>query len=184
MRLTPGAVVPLPQPTPDRDDRRRAGQSLVEFALVLPILLIILFSIIQLGMLFGSNVGLINAVREAARYGSLSPTTASNESANGAAVDAYLRGLLRSSVPAYRSTNLAATSVTYCRYLNPGGTVYSVRLLVSATYGHPLFVPIVSTILDGFDGMPNAYEVTTSERFRVENPPLDAAAVSGMTDCP
>jgi hypothetical protein len=56
--------------------------------------------------------------------------------------------------------------------------------MVSVTYGHPLFLPIISNILDGFDGTPNALEVTTAERFRVENPPLNSSDVSGLSACP
>jgi Flp pilus assembly protein TadG len=175
--LRPAVVQPLGRPG--------SGQSLVEFALVLPILLLILFGIIQMGLLFASNVGLVNAVREAARYGSLSQTTETSAAANGSAVDDYLRDtLLPASVPTYRAANLIATSVTYCGYQNPGGGDWSVRLTVSATYGHPLFLPIVSQILDGFDSTPNALEVTSSERFRVENPPLNPSDVDGLVPCP
>lgn len=43
------------------------GQALVEFALVLLPILLIVVAIIQFGLLFGANVTLTNAVREAAR---------------------------------------------------------------------------------------------------------------------
>ena len=51
-----------------RNGRRRAGgQSLAEFALVAPIFFLLVFSIIQLGLVFGTQNGLVNGVREAAR---------------------------------------------------------------------------------------------------------------------
>lgn len=47
----------------------KAGQSLVEVALGLPILLLILFGAIDLGRLYFSYVTITNASREGARYG-------------------------------------------------------------------------------------------------------------------
>ncbi len=48
--------------------RRRHGQTLVEFALTLPILLVLLFGIIEFGRIFQAWVTLQNAARAAARY--------------------------------------------------------------------------------------------------------------------
>ncbi len=49
-------------------DRRRTGQTLAEFAITLPILLILLFGIIEFGRIFQAWVTLQNAARAAARY--------------------------------------------------------------------------------------------------------------------
>jgi Flp pilus assembly protein TadG len=49
--------------------RRDDGASAVEFALVLPILVLLLFGIISFGLYFAASLGLSNASREAARYG-------------------------------------------------------------------------------------------------------------------
>jgi hypothetical protein len=147
--------------------------------------MLILMSIIQLGFIFGAQIGLINGVREGARYGSLSPTTAANQSTVGAAVQSYLTTrVLSSNVMGYSSSHLQSSSVTYCAYQNPGGSTYSVRLTVSARYGHPLFIPLVGLILDGFDGTTDsALAVTSTERFRVENLPLNASEVATMSPC-
>ncbi len=51
-------------------DRRRTGQTLAEFAITLPILLILLFGIIEFGRIFQAWVTLQNAARAAARYAS------------------------------------------------------------------------------------------------------------------
>jgi len=48
--------------------RRRNGQTLVEFALTLPILLLLLFGIIEFGRIFQAWVTLQNSARAAARY--------------------------------------------------------------------------------------------------------------------
>lgn len=49
------------------------GQSLVEFALVLPILLLMLAGVLDLGRYYHSFILVTNAAREGARYGSMNP---------------------------------------------------------------------------------------------------------------
>jgi Flp pilus assembly protein TadG len=51
--------------------QRRRGQSMVEFALIVPLLLMLIFGIIELGILFSVYVGMTNSAREAARAGSV-----------------------------------------------------------------------------------------------------------------
>lgn len=53
--------------------RERKGQALVEFALVLPLLLLIVFGVLDLGRAFYVSVVLANAAREGARYASRHP---------------------------------------------------------------------------------------------------------------
>ena len=50
-----------------RRRRRNSGQSLVEFALVLPVFLLLLGGIIDFGFMFYSRITVINAAREGAR---------------------------------------------------------------------------------------------------------------------
>lgn len=54
--------------------KRSKGQSLVEFALVMPLLLMILIGIIEFGFMFSNYITLTNASREAARVVSLGGT--------------------------------------------------------------------------------------------------------------
>ena len=54
-----------------RDDR---GQTMVEFALVLPILCVVLFSIIQFGIVYNHYITLTDATRVGARKGAVSRT--------------------------------------------------------------------------------------------------------------
>lgn len=51
----------------------RRGQSLVEFALVLPLLLLLLLGAIDLGRAFNSSISITNAAREGALYGASRP---------------------------------------------------------------------------------------------------------------
>lgn len=54
-----------------RGRRQSAGQSLVEFALVIPIFLLLLFGLIDIGRLVYINNALAEAAREGARWGSV-----------------------------------------------------------------------------------------------------------------
>ena len=53
--------------------RRRGGQSLVEFAVVLPVFLLILAGILDFGLGLYSQMTVINAAREGARLGVVEP---------------------------------------------------------------------------------------------------------------
>lgn len=57
-------------------DKRSAqeGQSLVELALLLPVLLLILVGVLDLGRAFHAYVTVMNAAREGARYAAFHPT--------------------------------------------------------------------------------------------------------------
>lgn len=73
---------------------RDGGQALVEFALVIPVFLLLLFGIIDLGRYVYTANGLNQAAREAARIGSVSlrPECAGNR-------DSCIRQVARSRVP-------------------------------------------------------------------------------------
>jgi Flp pilus assembly protein TadG len=55
--------------------RHVAGQSMVEFALMLPLLVAVMFGIIELGFLLNIYIGLTNSAREAARAGAIYQVT-------------------------------------------------------------------------------------------------------------
>lgn len=50
------------------------GQSLVEFAVMLPLFFMILFGMVDFGRAYSASVTLTNAAREGARYGVISPS--------------------------------------------------------------------------------------------------------------
>jgi hypothetical protein len=55
----------------------QTAQSLVEFALTLPLLLLILLGAVDLGRIYHTYVTITNAAREGARYGTTHPTDTS-----------------------------------------------------------------------------------------------------------
>jgi Flp pilus assembly protein TadG len=54
--------------------RHEHGQEVVEFAIILPLLLLLFFSIFDFGILIFSYDTISNAAREGARYGAVHPT--------------------------------------------------------------------------------------------------------------
>jgi len=54
-----------------RTGKGEGGQSLVEFTLVLPIFLLVLFAIMDFGMAFNAWIAVTNSAREGARLGSV-----------------------------------------------------------------------------------------------------------------
>ncbi len=187
-----------------RPERRDQGQSLVEFALVIPVLAVIVFAIVQFGFLFAGQIGLANAVRDAARTAAVNQgadatrlgvctTTGSLTGTNAQKAYQSLLNRLPVQVPGYQSSRLVAgctavtgytdTSARFCSYRNADGTTYSIRLILTAVYRHPLFVPLVGTIVDAFDGTTdNALKIRATEEMRVENPPLSTSG--GIAACP
>jgi hypothetical protein len=57
-----------------RRDKGEGGQSLVEFAFVLPIFLLVLFAIIDFGMAFHAWIAVTSSAREGGRLGAVHPS--------------------------------------------------------------------------------------------------------------
>ncbi len=59
-----------------RDSRRCRGQNLVEFGLVLPILIVMMLGIVDMGLIYFIRGSVENGAREGGRFGSINaPTT-------------------------------------------------------------------------------------------------------------
>jgi len=58
---------------PGSDERKNNGQSLVEFALGVPLILLLLLGTLDFGQVFFEYIQLRNAVREGASYGARNP---------------------------------------------------------------------------------------------------------------
>lgn len=160
------------------------GQALVEFALLLPLLTILLFGVIQFGFLFGGQIGLINAVREGTRYASTAPI-----SAPSSAVCTQVWNALSRSIPGWTGKTNTVLTYTYQTAADPTlaghPQTYSAFIQVQVIYKHPLFIPIVGSIIDGIDGsVDNKFRVSDSEQMRVETQPMQSApSVGGTTTC-
>lgn len=111
--------------------KENKGQSFVEFALILPILLIIVMGIIEFGLMFNAYLTISNASREAARYGSL----------GGSDIEITERVVLVAS-----HLDETALSVT----VTPASRSRGDMLSVLVSYDYELITPIISNILSPF----------------------------------
>lgn len=155
------------------------GQSLVEFALVAPIFFLMLFAVIELALIMGGQNGLVASARELARYaapfrvGSATDATAVCNNANDPdrGFTQQLNGFMSAQIPGYSPANWSSgdRTVTYSWHPNADGTYY-VQLAIHVRYHHPLYVPLVGGLLDGFDGVSDGkWELDATETMRIEN---------------
>lgn len=150
-------------------NRPQRGQSLVEFALILPVLMLVLMGIIQMGFVFNAYVTISNATREGARTATvylydrnLSVSvndTARNEAARGALNSAM--GMLSRTSPQFANSSswtatnggdTFTTSDLVVAYTVPAGTTdvdtrAGQRVSVSMTYHLDLIIPFIGAIL-------------------------------------
>lgn len=54
--------------------RNESGAAAIEFGIIAPVLLLMLFGLLQLGVMFNAQAGLKNAVAEGARFATIYPT--------------------------------------------------------------------------------------------------------------
>jgi hypothetical protein len=147
---------------------RERGQALVEFALIVPILVLILIAIFQFAYVLETQIGLTNALREAARRAAAAPSP----------TDTWVRlqlegdgtpsnpGLLAQNVQAYVTARAHhPIPVTFCSYTVAGVSGTNYRIDVSISYDHPVFFPILSFVT----GSPTIWNLTGTAEMRLEN---------------
>ncbi len=77
----------------------KQGQSMVEFALILPVMILVIAGIFDLGRAFFASITITNAAREGARFGTLNPvntggmTVAVDNMKNAAVLEAIDSGI-------------------------------------------------------------------------------------------
>lgn len=74
--------------------KKEEGQALVEFALILPILLLLIIAVIDFGWLFMARIRVTNAAREAVRYYAVHKDTGNTEGA----VETKLKAIAKESL--------------------------------------------------------------------------------------
>ena len=147
--------------TESRHRRDDTGASAVEFAMILPLLLLVVFGVINFGFLLAQNATLASAVREGARYGSVNSYGGTHTCANVVSARSRRRQHRRDVRQQGQGGGLAGRQRRCCRGRSrlPGvgrrrhhggqkdeapciGSVpgTSDRLRVEATYVSPLFL--------------------------------------------
>jgi Flp pilus assembly protein TadG len=125
--------------TPIRRPRRRGerAQSLVEFALIFPLFLVLVMGIIDFGWALRDYVTITNAAREGARLGvTLKPTDVNTPPAIRSRAKDYSSGLLPDNGDACGTSNNGAC-VEY-----PDGAQSTYPVKVTVIYNHNLITPI------------------------------------------
>lgn len=92
---------------------RRAGETgaaAVEFALVLPLLAMLLLGVVTVGLAYSNHLAITNAVREGARFGATAPNTGLTDSVWAAAV-------VQDTVDSYADTNNPLDPTHVCALL-------------------------------------------------------------------
>jgi Flp pilus assembly protein TadG len=136
---------------PARRAGSQSGQSLVEFTLVLVPLLLILFGILELGLVMFDKVTVVNDAREAARLASVN--------------DASGKTLL-GDAPA--GSSLTFTCATDPNSGNPAGS-FNVgdKITAHVTYVHSFITPLISTILG------STINLSSNATMTLEGPPTN-----------
>lgn len=133
-----------------RSGRGEGGQSLVEFALVAPIFLLVLFAIVDFGMAFHAWITVTNSAREGARVGAVRADAATIEQRVRSTADTLDQANLTVSVQGAQGT--------------PGTSV-----VVAAQYDYPLITPLADLLnLVSGGAIPTTFNLDSTADMRLE----------------
>ena len=110
--------------------RNEKGQSLVEFAIILPFLLLLLMGILEFGIMLNSYLTIHNSAREGARLGIV------------AGSDIEIKQLITNISPNLDTKNQIVNITPSEGSRKSGGT-----LTVEVTYNYQVTIPIISNIV-------------------------------------
>ena len=127
------------------------GAAAAEFALLLPVLLMILFGIIEFGMIMYGREVVTNAAREGARAGIVQGPPKRTEGEIIAIANTYLT-----------ATGINPTDVTFT--VAGEGLVNPNTLTVTATYLYWFLIPYIPTVV----GIPDPLTITAQTVMRHE----------------
>ena len=127
-----------------RDD---GGAAAVEFALVAPILLVLVFAIISFGFLFGQDLALGNAARQVARYGAVEGRTCGDVKAEAVSAAAPLVDMNASgSTVVIKRGTASGAKTTICgtnAQLPCKGSGTNDNIYVTLTFTADVLIPVV-----------------------------------------
>ena len=141
------------------DDR---GQSLVELSFLIPVLLILVFGIVDFGLGMRSYISLSNGVREGARFAAIGNPAGESSDCDGA-TDTSVHGKICTAVSGLDLDELSA-EVSYPEGFGSGNEV-----IVSADYSHQFVTPL-GDFIGFFSGgaFPDSINLHSSSNMRVE----------------
>ena len=147
--------------------RREEGQALTEFALILPVLVLLLFGVLEFGKLFNYWLDEAHLANTGARYAVVDSLP------GGANLQQYIRS--------QADTGELRSNAHVCISFPSGTTNVGDPVKVDVTY--TTSVPVVSGIINTFFGgtNPASIKVTGSSTMRLETPPTKYVAGNGGT---
>lgn len=130
------------------------GQSMVEFALLLPILVLILLMIMEGGLIFGGYLELENAARDGVRYASVR-----TDKQNRTDINTYITS---KDFIIVDKSNLVQP-IGFTKTTDPDATILTVTL----TYKYSIITPLIGGII-GDEDDESKLTMTTSATMRSE----------------
>ena len=126
-------------------EKKNKGQSMVETALVLPVILLILLGIVDFGFLFNNYLVIDNASREGARSAAVGST------------DTVITSTVKGMTASLNQAKLKTT-------INPAGSgrVKGSQVTVTVEYDYSLLTPIIGLVI------PNPVHLTANTVMRIE----------------
>lgn len=158
--------------------KNRQGQSLVEFAILAPLFLLLLFGVIDLAWMFYVNLTMQHAVREGTRFavtGRSLPGPEGRRNAMIARIREASQGLYDQNLHEPREPRIALVDPARVNFDNYTGSpvegepgVRNQIIMVSLTYTSELLTPVLKPFLEG-----GAYTFTV--RSTMTNEPFDVS---------
>jgi Flp pilus assembly protein TadG len=152
--------------------RRGRGQSLVEFAIALPVVMLMLLFGLDFGRVFLGWVTLNNAVREAANFAALNPT-AWTAPGNPTVQAEYARLVAAESGGINCTLPSPLPDPTF-----PSGTAIGSPAVVEISCRFSLITPLISAVVG------NAINVTSSAAFPVRSGTIEGVPVGSTAPIP
>ena len=120
--------------------RVRNGQALVEFALVLPIFMVLLMALLDFGRVVYAQNTVAQAAREAARFAAVSPTASKADQIRATAIRTGV-GL------GLTADDISGAGCATCFY--PDGTDQGDRAVVTVSVKVDIITPLISQLMGG-----------------------------------
>ena len=143
------------------------GASAVEFALILPVLVLILFGIIEFSLLMYNKAMITNASREGARRGivyRVDPTTFNYSPLTDAQIRTEVTNYLSNHLITLSGTAIHTTTIT--RAVETSGNTLNVQ--VSYPYSFLVVPPISALVGSGGTSLPGTLTLTSATKMRME----------------
>ena len=145
------------------------GQALTEFALILPLLLVVAGSAVDFGLLFFASSVVQNAAREGARVAATLPDLPSSDAVVGCpGGEPRICDVVDQVIP---DTSLfEGFSATYQGPTNPGTGQQTITVTISGDYDKFFFIPLLAAPLPllGFSDFPASVPISRSTTMRWE----------------